>query len=107
MLTNAFNSLLNLNSRVMVLTRPGVAGTYSIKVSVSNYQRNVAAPEEMIVYGREFVISLQTLTESGWSGKVKRGDWITDTEFGKMSIVEVEEMVGLGGILMGYRVRMG
>lgn len=107
MLTNAFNMALKLTARTMTLTRPGVVGTYTVKVSASNYSRNLQGPEEMVISGAEFVISIFNLTESGFTGKLKRGDWLTDSELGKMAITEVDEMIALGGTIIGYRVRVG
>ena len=107
MLTNAFNMALKLTARTMTLTRPGVVGSYSILVSPSNYSRNFQGPEEMVVTGAEFVVSVYNLQQSGFPNTLKRGDWLTDSVMGKMAITEVDEMIGLGGTILGYRVRVG
>lgn len=75
-----------------------------IQASPSNYFRNLAGPEEVTVYGREFVLSKQNL-DSVFYPVPKKGDRITDPELGLSVISEVREMFDFGGAILGYRIR--
>ena len=75
-----------------------------IRVTPSNYFRNLAAPEEIVIEGREFVISKQNL-DSVYFPAPKRGDRITDPDIGLSVISEVREMFDFGGAIIGYRIR--
>ena len=103
MLANAFNTLLSLHSRTVTLERPGVK-TVTIKVTPSNYFRNLAGPEEIVIEGKEFVIS-KTFLDAVEFGVPKRGDRITDAQTGLAVISEVREMFAFGGTIIGFRVR--
>lgn len=101
----AFHQLLSIHSRTITLERKGHQ-TVTIKATPSNYYRNGAGPDEVVVEGREFVISAEALTKAGWTqGALKRGDRIIDADLGTLMIVEPREMFGFGGSIIGYRVR--
>jgi hypothetical protein len=100
----AFNLLLKLHSREVTITRPGGA-TATIRVSPSNYFRNLAGPGEVVVEGKEYVISKDILTSSGFTLPLKRGDRINDSEVGLIVISEIRELYNFGGQIIGYRVR--
>ena len=103
-LRDAFNVMLSLKSRSVTLTRlPST--TVNITVSPSNFFRNTQTSSEMIVRGREFMISKDVVASTAFPLPIKRGDRIQDTEMGLCTIDEVEELFDLGGALMGYRVR--
>lgn len=104
-LEDAFNAVLQLTGRVVQLERPGAFSAESIKVSMSNYFRNLAAPEEVIIEGREYVVSQRNLNLTTNYRIVKRGDAIVDPILGEQRVTEVREMFGLGGTIIGYRVR--
>lgn len=104
-LTDAFNSLLGLTKRSVTILRPG-GTSKTIYISASNYSRNLQGPSDMAIKGREFVASKKTFDDVSF-GEPKRGDRITDTVMGNMTIVEVTEMFGLQGELLGYRFRVG
>lgn len=104
---NAFNSLLMLHKRAMTISRPDEIAEVALDVTPSNYSRIAAAPEEVVIEGREYLISKKKLTESGFGSIPKRGDVLTDLEIGTHTITEVREMFGFGGKLIGYRVRTG
>ncbi len=103
----AFNALLFIHKRPVTLIRPQEVGPnleYQIQASPSNYFRNLAATQEIVTKGREFVIPKSTLVTAGVTG-LFRGDLLQDPELGDISIVEVREMFDFGGQIMGYRVR--
>jgi len=104
MIGNAFNQLLFLHSRDATIERTGTITAVEIKISPSNYFRNMQGPEEIVMKGREFVISKTSLDAVSFP-KPKRGDVIKDVELGKNTIVEVREMFDFGGNILGYRVR--
>lgn len=103
-LINAFNTLLFLHSREATIERPGDITAAAIKISPSNYRRNLNGPEEIVMSGREFVISKASLDAVSYPAP-ERGDRIKDSELGAMSVVDITEMFDLGGSIMGYRVR--
>jgi hypothetical protein len=105
MLSNAFNTLLMYQSRQMTIERPGGVGPLPVKVSPSNYFRNLAGPEEVVIEGREFVISKEALIQSTFPLPLKRGDRLKDVEIGLCVISEIREIFGFGGSVLGYRIR--
>lgn len=101
-LKSAFNQILSLHSREMTIEKQDFTSTAIIKVSPSNYFRNLSLPEEIIAEGFEFVITKESL---GDFGEIKRGDRLIDTELGVNTISFVRPMFDFGGQIMGYRVR--
>lgn len=106
MIGNAFNQLLFLHSRDATIERlgTGAIAPVGIKISPSNYYRNMQGPEETTMKGREFVISKTSLDAVSFP-RPKRGDVIKDVDLGKNTISEVREMFDFGGNILGYRVR--
>lgn len=90
----------------MLKTPKGIYGISAtpIRVTTSNYFRNLEAVEETVFTGREFVISKQVL-DAAFYPTPKRGDRIKDEDLGVSTVTEVREMSGLGGAIIGYRVR--
>lgn len=107
-LKDAFNSVIKLRERAVTLTRPGTPTNtvYNIRIAPSNYQRKLEGPSETVIKGREFIISKAVLDSVSFSGPPKRGDWINDTDLGKLVITEVSEMYDFS-TLMAFRVRTG
>lgn len=105
-LGSAFNTLLSIHSRTVTIERPGVFAATEIKVSPSNYSRNLAGPEGMAIKGREYVVTKYCLDKASLP-RPKRGDRLVDAELGVDVINEVRELFGFGGHLLGYRVRTG
>jgi hypothetical protein len=105
MLASALNMLLHLHSKAFTITRPGTTFTGAIRAAPSNYFRNLQGPSELVMPGREFVLSKLSLDMSGFGQDIKRGDRLTSSDLGTLSIVEVREMYDLGGAVMGYRIR--
>lgn len=103
-LANAFNSLLFMHSRPATIERPASITAKNIKISPSNFFRNLQGPEEIVMEGREFVISKNVLDEAGYPVP-KRGDRIKDQDLQINTIREVREMFDFGGAIIGYRVR--
>ena len=101
MLSNAFNFLLNFTGRAAVLRRG--SNTYTIKVAHSNYHRNLETVSYTVTKGREYVVSSTALAEVGLD-RVKIKDTLVIND-DTLSIVEVNEMVVVGGAIMGYRFR--
>lgn len=100
----AFNTLINLQSRSVTISRPSTVYSATIKVAPSNYFRNLEAPSETIVVGREFVTSKADLDSASYPTP-KRGDRIQDPEMGVMIVSEVREMFDIGAEILGYRIR--
>lgn len=104
LLSSAFNALLGSHGRQVTIERPDVVAPVTIRITPSNYFRNLSGPEETIVEGAEFIISKKVLTEANFP-KPQRGDVITDPELGFRIVSEIREMFDFGGSIMGYRVR--
>lgn len=101
-LVNAFHTIVGLQGRPMTLESADATIEISIKAAVSNYFRNTSAPEDLIIEGQEFVIAKRDLT--GFGTPV-RGDRLIDPELGENTITEVRPMMGIGGSILGYRIR--
>lgn len=108
MLANAFNFLISLHSRSVTIERPGdgeeAISSVSIRVTPANYFRNLSAPEEVVVEGKEYIVSKDILSSVGYPAP-KRGDILDDVDTGLSTISEVREMYDFGGTIMGYRLR--
>lgn len=105
MWNNLFTSICNMTSRTMTIERRGISGysPISIKVCYAGYARNLQVVDKVMEPEREFVISLDVLTEANVP-QIKRGDVIKDSSLGSFVISSVSEMIFLGN-LVGYRVR--
>jgi len=99
---------LSLSARPMTLQRPSEEAwnPEEILVSTSNYARNLSTLEETTVEGKEFVISKQTLDNTNHFTTIKKGDLLVDPDLGDMSIHQIIPMVGIGGEILAYRVRI-
>jgi hypothetical protein len=103
-LANAFNQLLGIHFRTVTITRPGGPGPFTIKITPSNYSRNLAGPEEIAIEGREYVVAKAALDAVSFP-MPKRGDRLTDPDLGTHVVSEVRELLGFGGAIVGYRLR--
>jgi len=103
-LKNAFNTLLFIHKREVTIERPTSITAVTIFVSPSNYSRNLQGPEEIVMDGREFVVSLKSLSDVNYP-MPKRGDRIKDPQLGVCTVTEVREMYDFGGNILGYRIR--
>ncbi len=103
-LSAAFNLMLRLKSRTMTLTRPGGIDV-TLRMSPTNYARNLSGPSESVIEGKEFIVSKAELDGSGYYPKIKRGDIITDADSGDETISYVDELYDIGGAIIGYRLR--
>ena len=99
-LSDAFNSLLRLKRRKVLLARGNTS--YDTYVTPSNYIRNASGPSEIIVEGRQFIISTKDLKAPILV--LRRGDTITDPVLGRMSVDTIEEMYSLGSEIVGFRI---
>lgn len=107
MLSNAFNFALKLTETPCTITRTSYNAAdivINAKVSISNYFRNRELMEEVTTKGREYIISTKYIGGSALVS-LQKGDIINIPKYGSFSIVEVREMNGLGGEVLGYRVR--
>lgn len=104
-LSAPFDYLLNLTGRDMQLERMGQHAAISVKAAMSNFFRNFQLPEEIVVDGRELVLSYTPLKGSDYDPP-KRGDRLSDSYLGEMTIREVKELFGLKGEILGFRVRV-
>lgn len=105
-LKDAFNQLLGVHNRTVTFTRipssgPNITGT--LKVTPSNYFRNLEGPANVVIEGREFVISKDNLSISGVTN-IRRGDRLSDSELGDMTIDIVREVFDVGGSIIGWRI---
>ena len=105
-LKNAFNYLLKLHGREVVIKRPGTPYASVIRVTPSNYFRHLQGPEETVIDGREYVVSKDALDAAPFPIP-KRNDRLEDAELGISVITEVREMYDFGGKLIGFRLRTG
>jgi hypothetical protein len=104
-LKDAFNSLLAVHARTVTITRrlnPGPNLTGTVKITPANYFRKLAGPDQVIMEGREFVITKDALTEAGFTN-LRRGDIFNDPEMGNLMADSIREMYDLGGAIIGYR----
>ena len=101
---NAFNYLINVHSREVVIKRPGTVYAGNIKVSPSNYFRHLSGPEETIIEGKEFIVSKLNLEQAAFPIP-KRGDRLENPELGISIISEVRELYDFGGAIIGFRIR--
>jgi len=110
-LSDAFNYLLGKHCRTVSIVRfmdpdDGPDLTATITISPANYGRNIAGPEEIVTYGKEYVVRKMALVGTSFT-TLKRGDQITDPELGLLMIEEVKPMYDFGGDILGYRIRTG
>lgn len=103
-LNNAFNIILDLQSRSVTYYQVSSDTEYALKGTFSNYFRNAETSGMTVDEGREFVISVKALEPHGITVPV-RGDRVIDAVTGNFTVKEVREMVILGKI-EGYRLRM-
>jgi hypothetical protein len=103
-LNDAFNTLLQLSQTSYVYERPGEVDTFNVNASISNYSRNIDGPEEIIMEGREYVISAKEFEGQAFTFP-KRGDRLISATSQENVIGSVMEMRGMKGELLGYRVR--
>lgn len=104
-LGSAFNQIIKLKQKTMKIARLGTFVETDIPVAPSNYARNMAGPEDMSIKGREFVISIEDLNNISFPFPLTRGDILIDNIFGSMRITDAQEMYGLKGEVLGFRVR--
>lgn len=102
-LINAAKKVLKLQQRDATIERPGNLGPFNLKVTPSNYFRNMEGPSYTAIEGREFIIFKEDLSNISYPEPI-RGDVIRNTETGKHTITEVREMTFLS-IIGAYRVR--
>lgn len=103
---SAFNMIISLQGRDMDLyVLNQVAPKVSVKAAVSNYHTDPAGPESLTGDGRQFVITSGD-AQKALGRAPKKGDRMEDSELGKMTIVSVKVLPGLGGGIIGYRLRV-
>ena len=100
----AFNFMVSMQGREVTILRPGTELSATVKIAPSNYSRNLQAPSEIVITGREFVLPKSYL-DNGKFPPPKRGDRMSDPEFGIMIISDINEMFDIGGSTIGYRIR--
>ena len=105
-LNSAFNVALSITGFDILWERPGETPE-TIRVSSSNYSRNMDGPADVIMEGREFIIAFSEVKDSALLPP-KRGERLVDEStagYGINVIRHIELMKGLGGEIIGYRVR--
>ena len=101
-LSDAFNAILSNVTSPFEWHRGAVVYT-DVKLAVSNYSRNRNGPEEITMEGREFVMSIKETINT--HGRPKRGDILVSDSNGENMVESIEEMRGLKGEILGYRIR--
>ena len=105
-LQGAFDTLIALVGREMVIERMGQYSPLTVKVAMSNYFRDFDAPANVVIEGRELVMSVRSIKDTDYHPP-KRGDRIDDSEIGEQMVKDVREMFGIKGEILGYRIRVG
>lgn len=103
---NAFKLMILKQGRLMdiyALPKPVTPG--KVHAGISNYHRDPEGPSSVTGTGREFVIIKEEVMAALTRAPMK-GDRMDDPELGKMVIKSVKELPGLGGEIIGYRLRM-
>lgn len=101
----AFDTLNHQKSRPATILNRDTAATADIRITPTNYQRNLQGPGESVFEGREWIITKTNLDASTFTGSLKRNLRIQDVDLGEMTIREVIEMYDHFGNIIGYRVR--
>lgn len=102
---NVLTTIIKAQGRLMTYDKDHGFETESLMIAPANFFRNLAAPEEIVFEGKEFVIAKRSFDNSSFTNKFpERSDRIIDPDLGDNSISEVREMFA-GGQLIGYRVR--
>lgn len=105
-LQSFFLQLLTLKKRTVTITRPGNTPiTGSIIVHPCVYSRFIEASGDITVQGHEFIITIGEIAKITNLNTIKKGDKLTDTELGIMTIKDPEAMFDLGGAIIAYRCR--
>ena len=99
---SAFNYIISLQGRSIELTRG--ATTITIVMAPSNYFRNFTAMEEMVIDGKEFVITKASLDKNSF-GPLRRGDFLYDPDLDDEDTIADIKPLFILGTLVGYRVR--
>lgn len=105
-MTAAFNMLIMMHSRPMIISRRGTATTGTVRVAPSNYFRHLEVAGAVTEEGREFVVSKSALDLISYP-RPKKGDSLVDPDMGTMIITEAREMFSIGAEIVGYRLRVG
>lgn len=102
----ALDIMISMQGRQMSITRDALTPiTASIKAAPSNYFRNLQGDSEIVIEGREFVITRSSLESVSFPFPIVRGDVLEDPDLGVLTISESREMFDVGGKIIGYRVR--
>jgi len=108
MFKDAFNQVLKLRQREMKIQRYDNLGNlqeWTVNVSPSSFTKMSDIIEDVTIMGREFVVSVENLSKSGFPIPLNRGDIIVDVDMGSNPVIESKELIGIGGDIIGYRVR--
>lgn len=107
MIKDAFNAMVNFQGRTMTISRPGTspAVTGTAKFCPSNFYRHIAVENDIVAEGNEFIMTSDDVAKITGLVIPRRGDLLADTQLGKMTIDQVRPMYGVGGMLIGYRLR--
>lgn len=103
-LRDAFRSLLHFRKRAVTIGRPGGDGLATF-ITPSNFSRQTFAPADMVIKGRQFIITKENADIL--IDPIRRGDTIVDTELGTLTIKDVEEMFDESAKIIGYRITTG
>ena len=105
-LEDAFNYIISLQAtKVSIEDLETSTVVTNILAAPSNYFRNMAGPEEIVVEGREFVFSKKDLDAKS-APTLKRGIKVIHSPTEVETITYVKEMRVMG-VIVGYRVRTG
>jgi len=104
-LVDAFKAILKFKEVSATLERRGEIAAINLAIAPSNYFRDFSAIEEITTLGNEYVIDRDHIVGTAFeTDGILRGDILTSTIYGTVTIDEVRPMVIMGS-LVGYRVR--
>lgn len=101
----AFDTLNHQKSRPAILLDRDTSDSYNIRITPTNYQRNLQGPGESVFEGREWIVTKTNLDAASFTGRLKRNHRIQDAELGEMTVREAIEMFDHFGNIIGFRVR--
>lgn len=99
----AFDLVISLKGKDMTLDDLENNIQLTVKVATSNFFRNFAAPGDMTIPGRSFIISNNKL-EGSTIPKLKEGMRLIEASGREHTISEIDDMDGLYGEVLGFRV---
>lgn len=102
-LESAFNFIISVQGHECSINKSDGSLSVSLKMCKTNRFRQMNFIEDSVHDGNEMLVSERDLSNLSF-GVPKRGDYISSTLLGEMSISAVEEQIVMGKVI-GYRLR--